>query len=44
MTYRYRDKDVLSIWIDVYIIPFFHRVLGHRLKVRRRLAFKHIHR
>jgi len=44
MTCRYRDKDVFSIWIDVYIIPFFHRVLGHRLKVRRCLAFKHIHR
>jgi hypothetical protein len=40
MTHRYRDKDVLSIWIDVYIIPFFHRVLGHRFKVRRRFSLQ----
>jgi len=37
MTHRYRDKDIFSIWIDVYIIPFFHRVLGHRLKDREKL-------
>lgn len=34
MTNRYRDEDVISKWIDVYIIPLYHRTLGYRLKVR----------
>jgi hypothetical protein len=37
MTNRCRDKDVISQWIDVYIIPLYHRTIGHRLKVSRTL-------
>ncbi len=34
LTARYRDKDVLSKWIDIYIVPQYHRYLGQRLQVR----------
>jgi hypothetical protein len=34
MTNRYQEKDVISKWIDVYIVPLYHRTLGRRLKVR----------
>jgi hypothetical protein len=35
MTDRYHDKDIIAKWIDVYIIPLYHRTLGYRLKARR---------
>jgi hypothetical protein len=41
MTHRYQDKDVLSKWIDIHVIPFYHRTLGHRLKVGNASGIKH---
>lgn len=35
MTDRYHDKDIIAKWIEVYIIPLYHRALGNRLKARR---------
>lgn len=32
MTDKYHDKDIIAKWIDVYIIPLYHRALGYRLK------------
>lgn len=37
MIYRSREKDRLSKWIDVNVIPFYHHMLGHRHKVRNSL-------
>jgi hypothetical protein len=34
MTDRYHDKDIIAKWIDVYVIPLYHRTLGYRLEVR----------
>jgi hypothetical protein len=28
-----KDKDAISTFIDLYIIPFYHKVLGNRIKV-----------
>ena len=33
LTARSRDKDLLSNWVDLHIIPFYHKILGHRIKV-----------
>lgn len=32
MTARYCDKDVLSKWIDIYVIPVYHKYWGQRHK------------
>jgi hypothetical protein len=37
MTDGYHDKDIIAKWIDVYIIPLYHRTLGYRLKARKSL-------
>lgn len=34
LTARDTDQDVLSKWIDHYAVPLYHRVLGHRYRVR----------
>jgi len=38
LTARYRNKDVLSKWIDIYIIPLCHRLWGDRLGKRVKLC------
>jgi hypothetical protein len=37
MICRSREKDRLSKWIDVNVIPFYHQMLGRRYKVRNSL-------
>ena len=34
MTYKSQEKDCLSKWIDVNVIPFYHHLRGRRHKVR----------
>lgn len=40
MTAGSRNKDTLSHWVDLYILPFYHRVLGHRVKVSTNVSYR----
>jgi hypothetical protein len=35
-----RNKDTLSHWVDLYILPFYHQVLGHRVKVSTNVSYR----
>ena len=40
MTAGGRNKDTLSRWVDRYTLPFYHRVLGHRVKVSTNVSYR----
>src|ERR1700733_4095215 len=35
-----RNKDTLSHWVNLYILPVYHRVLGHRVKVSPNVSYR----
>jgi hypothetical protein len=35
-----RNKDALSHWVDLYILPIYHRVLGRRFKVNTNVSHR----
>lgn len=40
MTAGSQNKDILSHWVDLYILPLYHQVLGHRVKVSTNVSYR----
>ena len=39
LTAESRNKDTLSHWVNLYVLPFYHRALGHRVKVSTNVSY-----